>query len=126
MHTEMFVGGGEPPRRISPDCLTKQIQMNEVIASIDLKHNDISADCSNVFFLGVKIIEKEYKTSIPCNICLDAQNNRAQLILLNIPQQQWFIDTDLRDTIVYKLTTHLRMCLDHFDADLPLAHSLNQ
>jgi hypothetical protein len=89
--------------------------MHEVIASFDYNDEEIPHACSNVFYLGVKVIEKEYKTAIHCNINVNKQKNKAELHLMDVPKQHWFVDTKLRETIVYKLSTHLKICLDQFD-----------
>jgi hypothetical protein len=89
--------------------------MHEIIASFDYLMEEIPPACSNVFYLGVKVIEKEYKTDIHCNLNINKHRNKAELHLVNIPIQHWYGDTQLRDTIVYKLSTHLKICLDQFD-----------
>ncbi len=91
--------------------------MNQIIAAYYCNTQEIPQACVNVFSLGVEIIEREYKTSINCNMNHNKQDNKAELTILNFPQQDWFTDLDLRETIVYKLSTHFKICLEHFITD---------
>lgn len=89
--------------------------MHKIIASFDCCNGEIPPACEHVFYRGVRVIEKEYGTNIRCNVNMNKADNKAELHLLDVPMQQWFVDLSTREIIVYKLSTHLKICLDQFN-----------
>ena len=88
--------------------------MNQTIACFDYHTHEIPQACCNVFYMGVRIIEREYDTSISCELYHNKAEKKAELTLLDFHQKDWFVNLDRRDTIVYKLSTHLKICLEQF------------
>ncbi len=88
--------------------------MHKIIASFKYSENEISPECYNVFVLGVNVIEKEFHTIIHCDIRINKQENIVELRLLDATLQDWFKDMSCRETIIYKLSTHFKICLEHF------------
>ncbi len=90
--------------------------MHKTIATFDCKNTVIPSECHTVFNLGVKVIEKEFDTSILCEIKINATDSNAELRLTDATLQEWFLDTKAREIIVYKLSTHFKICLEQFAA----------
>lgn len=90
--------------------------MHKTIASFEYNNEGISLECHTVFNLGVKVIEKEFSTRIHYEITHDPQHKNAELRLTDATLQTWFQDSTSRDIIVYKLSTHFKICLEQFAA----------
>lgn len=86
--------------------------MHKTIASFDGHH--IPDECKNVFHLGVKLIEKEFDTTIGYELKLIPTDKKIELRLNDATLQQWFVEVAVREIVIYKLTTHLKICLEQF------------
>lgn len=87
--------------------------MQKIIASFDCAH-DILEECKNVFSLGVSLIEKEFDTRIDCELKYSHLDKIIELRLTDATLQEWFRDIATREIIIYKLSTHLKICVEQF------------
>ncbi|MCD6013694.1 MAG: hypothetical protein K0Q79_3556 [Flavipsychrobacter sp.] len=91
--------------------------MQNIIATFDYGHN-IPDECKNVFHLGVRLIEKEFDTSIIYELTHVPADKKVNLMLHHTSTQEWFSDISARDIIIYKLSTHLKICLEQFSVNI--------
>lgn len=87
--------------------------MQKIIASFDCAH-DILGECKKVFNLGVNLIEKEFDTKIECELRYSQIDKIIELRLIDATLQEWFRDIPTREIIIYKLSTHLKICVEQF------------
>ena len=87
--------------------------MQETITVIDCD-KIIAPECYRVFNLGVKMIEKEFGVVIDCDIKIIAEHNQAVLTLISADACEWYKDIRKRETIIYKLSTHFKICMEQF------------
>ncbi len=87
--------------------------MQKIIASFDCAQ-DILGECNNVFNLGVALIEKEFDTKIECELKYSQIDRIIELRLTDATLQEWFRDVPTREIIMFKLSTHLKICVEQF------------
>lgn len=87
--------------------------MQKIIASYNCAH-DILGEFKSVYNLGVALIEKEFDTRIDCELKYSHLDKIVELRLTDATLQEWFRDIATREIIIYKLSTHLKICVEQF------------